>query len=572
MRANAYILGSGPSTLTVLFFRWFYWDDDYAPFTPYVYEGQTEQQLIEEDMQRIEGFISDLFSGREHVVFLGPAIDLSSEAWQFWGAWDVQRREDGTVIAVHPDRDLWRRMKPNEYQSHLSNLEMELSAFTQAVTTANQARVTEYGGRIGEDTSLPMLVTDANQLRQYYTEVGAYAPGSPTPVPPPPPCGLAVDDQANNPGLMRDCIALLSAKDTLAGTAALGWSATSTISTWEGIGLNASSTRVTALDLDDEDLDGTIPPALGDLSALETLDLSDNDLTGEIPEELGRLLNLQTLRLSGNSFTGCIPVALKDVPTNDLASLNLLYCRPPTPQNLRAGTTTETSVALSWDAVPNVIRYRVEYLGATATEWTVDDDMISGTTHTVDELTCGGDFRFRVSAYDSGTTYAAEWSRPSDTATATTGECRGPEFSLSSYDFSVSEDTSIGQSVGRVSATDPDDGDPDGLALSSRNAYLTPGQRESALSLYESLKLAEKLYSDGFHDARAIRREMLKVLEDIPGASIDYVSIANADTLAELDSIDPAHPALVSLAVRIGAIRLIDNLTLETGVRRNTES
>ena len=107
--------------------------------------------------------------------------------------------------------------------------------------------------------------------------------------------------------------------------------------------------------------------------------------------------------------------------------------------------------------------------------------------------------------------------------------------------------------------------DPDGLALSSRNAYLTPDQRESALSLYESLRLAEKLYSDGILDANVIRREMLHVLEDIPGASIDYVSIANANTLAELDSIDPPQPALVSLAVRIGPVRLIDNLVLRPG-------
>ena len=113
--------------------------------------------------------------------------------------------------------------------------------------------------------------------------------------------------------------------------------------------------------------------------------------------------------------------------------------------------------------------------------------------------------------------------------------------------------------------------DPDGLALSSRNAYLTPDQRESALSLYEALTLAERLYSDGIRDARAIRREMLHVLEHVPGASIDYVSIADADTLAELDSIDPSRPALVSLAVHIGPVRLIDNLTLGTGVQRNAD-
>ena len=118
-------------------------------------------------------------------------------------------------------------------------------------------------------------------------------------------------DHAANPDLVADCTALLAVKDALRGTSTLDWNATSTISAWEGVGLNASSTRVTALDLDDEDLDGIIPLALGDLSALETLDLSDNELTGEIPAELGSLANLQTLRLSGNSFTGCIPQPLR---------------------------------------------------------------------------------------------------------------------------------------------------------------------------------------------------------------------------------------------------------------------
>ena len=132
----------------------------------------------------------------------------------------------------------------------------------------------------------------------------------------------------------------------------------------------------------------------------------------------------------------------------------------------------------------------------------------------------------------------------------------------------MNEDLNLGANV----IVMPTVRDPDGLALSSRNAYLTPDQRESALSLYESLKLAEKLYSDGIHDARAIRRGMLKVLEDIPGASIDYVSIANADTLAELDSIAPPQPALVSLAVRIGDVRLIDNLIIGAGAPYNTKS
>ena len=176
VRANAYVLGTGPSTVTVLFFKYHYWDGEYAPNGD---EDLTEQDLIEETRQQIESAAIGEFPGREHVLFLGPAVDLSSEAWRLMGYWDVQRHEDGTVTAVHPFSGMWRRLKPDDYQTHLSTLEMELSALTQAVTTAHQDRVTEFGGRIGADTRLPMLVSNVNRLREYYTDVGAYDAGVP---------------------------------------------------------------------------------------------------------------------------------------------------------------------------------------------------------------------------------------------------------------------------------------------------------------------------------------------------------------------------------------------------------
>ena len=233
----------------------------------------------------------------------------------------------------------------------------------------------------------------------------------------------AVIDPGASPGLLEDCEALLAARDTLAGTTTLNWTATSTITTWEGVTLNASSTRVTAVELDDEGLNGMIPASLGELSALVTLDLSDNELTGAIPAELGHLSNLEVLRLSGNSLTGCIPLALMSVATNDLSSLNLLFCRPPAPENLIAGTPAETSVPLSWDSVPNAGTYRVEYRLATSTEWHVDVDNATTTRHIVDNLTCGTDYRFRVSALGSGTVYASEWSEAYDVLAAATAAC-----------------------------------------------------------------------------------------------------------------------------------------------------
>ncbi|MGH2587583.1 MAG: pantoate--beta-alanine ligase [Dehalococcoidia bacterium] len=99
-----------------------------------------------------------------------------------------------------------------------------------------------------------------------------------------------------------------------------------------------------------------------------------------------------------------------------------------------------------------------------------------------------------------------------------------------------------------------------GLALSSRNAYLSDDEHRQALVLSESLRLAEERYRAGERRAEAIRRAMRRHIRRALSATIDYVSVADAETLEELKTID--RPALVSLAVRIGATRLIDNTTL----------
>lgn len=102
--------------------------------------------------------------------------------------------------------------------------------------------------------------------------------------------------------------------------------------------------------------------------------------------------------------------------------------------------------------------------------------------------------------------------------------------------------------------------EPDGLAMSSRNAYLTPEQRTAASVLALSLSLAERTFDDAERDASNIRDAMREFIGRQPLAEIDYVSIADAQTLDELDVID--REALVSLAVRFGATRLIDNTVL----------
>jgi len=105
--------------------------------------------------------------------------------------------------------------------------------------------------------------------------------------------------------------------------------------------------------------------------------------------------------------------------------------------------------------------------------------------------------------------------------------------------------------------------EPDGLAMSSRNIFLTPRERQAALVLHRALSLAEELHQKGQREAGKIREALIELIQTEPLAQIDYVSIARPETLEEMERLD--GPALVSLAVRIGSTRLIDNTVLTEG-------
>ncbi|MDP6448637.1 MAG: pantoate--beta-alanine ligase, partial [Dehalococcoidales bacterium] len=102
---------------------------------------------------------------------------------------------------------------------------------------------------------------------------------------------------------------------------------------------------------------------------------------------------------------------------------------------------------------------------------------------------------------------------------------------------------------------------PDGLAVSSRNAYLNLEERPAATVLYRALCLARQLWLQGEKDAGNIRRQMTALIQKESRATTDYVSMADPETLEEFDTVKP--PALASLAVQIGKVRLIDNVVLE---------
>ena len=103
--------------------------------------------------------------------------------------------------------------------------------------------------------------------------------------------------------------------------------------------------------------------------------------------------------------------------------------------------------------------------------------------------------------------------------------------------------------------------EPDGLAMSSRNVYLTTEQRQAATVIYKALCYAKDLWGKGERDGERLRREVRLILEDQPQVDkIDYVSVADATTLDELDKVEDS--AMVLVAVRIGKARLIDNVIL----------
>ncbi|MCL4370361.1 MAG: pantoate--beta-alanine ligase [Chloroflexi bacterium] len=108
--------------------------------------------------------------------------------------------------------------------------------------------------------------------------------------------------------------------------------------------------------------------------------------------------------------------------------------------------------------------------------------------------------------------------------------------------------------------------EPDGLAMSSRNKYLHIQERQAAAILFRALSLAQQKFGGGERDAERLRRAIGEVISSEPLANIDYVSIADADTLDELTQI--RGRALASLAVRIGKTRLIDNVLLGESPRR----
>jgi pantoate--beta-alanine ligase len=104
----------------------------------------------------------------------------------------------------------------------------------------------------------------------------------------------------------------------------------------------------------------------------------------------------------------------------------------------------------------------------------------------------------------------------------------------------------------------------DGLALSSRNAYLSPVERRQALVLHRALGQVAELAAKGERSARVLRELAVQVIATEPGAKLDYCEVVSPDTLLPVD--DTGAGALVAVAAYFGNTRLIDNLLLTTSL------
>ena len=102
--------------------------------------------------------------------------------------------------------------------------------------------------------------------------------------------------------------------------------------------------------------------------------------------------------------------------------------------------------------------------------------------------------------------------------------------------------------------------EPDGLAMSSRNAYLNPAERESAPCLYRAMTRAAQMVKEGVVDARKIIEKSAEFIEGHAGMQVDYIAMVDPETLEDVTRIE--RPVQMALAVKVGKTRLIDNMLL----------
>ena len=193
IRVNEYYVGTGPSLLTAIVAA------DPHRFITNRYMEPAEEEALRTNWERAliyggsqgAGDTSVVgppggIGGREAVLFIGPLDDAALEAWRVYETWDVQRRADGWIHAVHPDRPGYApKIRDDEdFEWLLPKMQVNLSTVQQEAIMGQNARIAADHGYTGSVDwgEYPRLVTDANDLSEYYHSIGAREPAKPPPV------------------------------------------------------------------------------------------------------------------------------------------------------------------------------------------------------------------------------------------------------------------------------------------------------------------------------------------------------------------------------------------------------
>ena len=306
---------------------------------------------------------------------------------------------------------------------------------------------------------------------------GALAHSAPVtltwPAPATSPCSndVTVPNPSANAGLVQDCMALLEARDALAGPGRLNWDGTRALSDWTGVTVGGTPQRVTGLRLGAQGLSGPVPAALGQLTQLTALDLRGNALTGAVPEALGTLTRLTELHLAGTRLTGCLPAALAGVTTTDAAAQGLAACQAGpafdaprydwiVPAGLPAGAAIGQVQAVDPDG--GAVTYT---LTAGNDDGVFQLNATTGILSVAGTLPAGG-AGLTVTATDAqgGVTHV-----PVAVAVADAAQQRAPPlFPAGGWTFHVPENAAVGTVVGTAAARDLDGG-PLTYALTAGN-------------------------------------------------------------------------------------------------------
>ena len=186
VRVSEYLIGEGPPKLTVSVFR----DTLFLDFWE-SYRNVTDEQILL-NFDDAASRTADAYEGREMFLFLRLPSTIAVEAWVAGYKWFVQRRGDDLRV-VSPN------IRRAETPEQRNRLDMAYTEFIRQVKQASENRIEITGGRVGTDPSLPLLVTDANYLHDFYGAVGAVYEGRDATVLPPPSPGGIEDPSLEGP-------------------------------------------------------------------------------------------------------------------------------------------------------------------------------------------------------------------------------------------------------------------------------------------------------------------------------------------------------------------------------------